>query len=267
MGVLTAAAKAAKAARTAARTASMKAASKAKQLAKEAALAKKKAAEAKAKIKANQTNLGGKTSTRGKPKDTPAKAEADRKRASTRIKDNKNKAAAKTVEKKGSVAKKMTVSKTDIREAETAIAIQNYIRKINAMKDGLIKTSLLTMAKAKLKALRKSQSSDKDFIERKMSQGSRDATKNTKANVSLPPMMDFNKGGMPMAQGDMPMTMKNGKKVPAFAADGVGKMMKGGMAKKKPAAKKMMAGGMAKPKAKSSGYMYGGMAKKPKAKK
>ena len=50
----------------------------------------------------------------------------------------------------------------------------------------------------------------------------------------------------PMAQGDMPMTMKNGKKVPAFAADGVGKMNKGGMAKKKPAAKKMMAGGMAK---------------------
>tara|TARA_R110002073_G_scaffold62887_3_gene157597 strand:+ start:394 stop:630 length:237 start_codon:yes stop_codon:yes gene_type:complete len=70
-----------------------------------------------------------------------------------------------------------------------------------------------------------------------------------------------------MAQGEMPMVMKNGKKVPAFAADGVGKMMKGGMAKKKPAAKKMMAGGMAKPKAKTSGYMYGGMAKKPKAKK
>jgi len=75
----------------------------------------------------------------------------------------------------------------------------------------------------------------------------------------------------------MPMTMKNGKKVPTYAADGVGKMNKGGMAKKKPAAK-MMAGGMAKktPAAKmmgggmskSSGYMYGGMAKKkPAAKK
>jgi hypothetical protein len=39
--------------------------------------------------------------------------------------------------------------------------------------------------------------------------------------------------------------------------------MKGGMAKKKPAAK-MMAGGMGK----KSGYMYGGMAKKkPAAKK
>ena len=49
----------------------------------------------------------------------------------------------------------------------------------------------------------------------------------------------------------MPMVKKNGKKVPAFAADGVGKMMKGGMAKKKPATK----------------MMYGGMAKKPAAKK
>ena len=35
----------------------------------------------------------------------------------------------------------------------------------------------------------------------------------------------------------MPMTMKNGKKVPAYAADGVGKMAMGGMAKK-PAKKK-----------------------------
>jgi len=91
-----------------------------------------------------------------------------------------------------------------------------------------------------------------------------------------------NKGGMMMkkktgyAAGGMPMVMKGGKKVPAFAADGVGKMNMGGMAakKKKPAAKKMMAGGMAtkkKPAAKKmmaggmtkkSGYMYGGMAKK-----
>tara|TARA_R100001244_G_scaffold104959_1_gene77886 strand:+ start:350 stop:586 length:237 start_codon:yes stop_codon:yes gene_type:complete len=74
----------------------------------------------------------------------------------------------------------------------------------------------------------------------------------------------------------MPMTMKNGKKVPTYAADGVGKMNMGGMAKKKPAAK-MMAGGMAKKKpaakmmaggmSKKSGYMYGGMTKKPAAKK
>ena len=58
------------------------------------------------------------------------------------------------------------------------------------------------------------------------------------------------KGGKAMAKGGMPMVKKAGKKVPAFAADGVGKMMKGGMAKKKTGA-----------------YMYGGMAKKPAAKK
>tara|TARA_B110000285_G_C14615021_1_gene376564 strand:+ start:344 stop:535 length:192 start_codon:yes stop_codon:yes gene_type:complete len=52
----------------------------------------------------------------------------------------------------------------------------------------------------------------------------------------------------------MPMTMKNGKKVPTYAADGVGKMNKGGVAKKKPAAKK-------------TGYMYGGMAAKKKSSK
>jgi len=49
--------------------------------------------------------------------------------------------------------------------------------------------------------------------------------------------------------GKMPMVMKNGEKVPAFAADGEGKMKKGGMAMKKPA-KKMMGGGM--------GYAKGG---------
>ena len=36
-----------------------------------------------------------------------------------------------------------------------------------------------------------------------------------------------------MAAGGMPMVMKDGKKVPAFAADGEGKMAKGGMAKMK----------------------------------
>jgi hypothetical protein len=42
-----------------------------------------------------------------------------------------------------------------------------------------------------------------------------------------------------MASGGMPMTMKDGKKVPAFAADGQGKMKHGG------AVKKMASGGLA----------------------
>jgi hypothetical protein len=39
----------------------------------------------------------------------------------------------------------------------------------------------------------------------------------------------MNMGGY--ADGGMPMVMKDGQKVPAFAADGKGKMAKGGMAK------------------------------------
>jgi hypothetical protein len=38
---------------------------------------------------------------------------------------------------------------------------------------------------------------------------------------------------MKMAEGGMPMVEKDGKKVPAFAADGKGKMARGGMAVKK----------------------------------
>jgi len=49
------------------------------------------------------------------------------------------------------------------------------------------------------------------------------------------------KKSMKMNDGGMPMVMKDGKKVPAFAADGKGKMAKGGMTKKK-----MMGGGMTK---------------------
>jgi len=46
--------------------------------------------------------------------------------------------------------------------------------------------------------------------------------------------------------GKMPMVTKNGQSVPAFAADGEGKMKKGGAVKKP--VKKMMSGGMAKKK-------------------
>lgn len=42
--------------------------------------------------------------------------------------------------------------------------------------------------------------------------------------------MGYSKGGMPMVE-------KNGKKVPSFAADGIGKMAKGGMVKGKYSAK------------------------------
>ena len=53
---------------------------------------------------------------------------------------------------------------------------------------------------------------------------------------------------MPMKKGGMPMVMKDGKKVPAFAADGKGKMAKGGMTK-------MAKGGGIEVKGKTKGTM------------
>jgi len=70
-------------------------------------------------------------------------------------------------------------------------------------------------------------------------------------------MKNMKKGGY--AGGGMPMVQKDGKKVPAFAADGVGKMKHGGMAKR------MMGGGMAYS---AGGYTRAadGVAKKGKTK-
>ena len=68
----------------------------------------------------------------------------------------------------------------------------------------------------------------------------------------------MSKKGYAVGGAAMPMVEKAGKKVPAFAADGVGKMAKGGMMK----SKMMASGGVAmKAKMKASG---GAM---PKAKK
>ena len=61
-----------------------------------------------------------------------------------------------------------------------------------------------------------------------------------------------------MAKGGLKMVMKNGKKVPFYAADGKGKMYGGGMAMKK---KGMAKGGM-----KKKGMAKGGMKKKGMAK-
>ena len=135
------------------------------------------------------------------------------------------------------------------------------------------------VAKAKAKKLRDARLKAKGPANKQKENTGRNL-RSTKASTGK------TSGATNMSKGGMPMVKKDGKSIPAFAADGVGKMnkggmtmkkpakkmMAGGMAKKKPAAKKMMAGGMAKKKmmgggmAKSTGYMYGGMAKK-KAKK
>ena len=71
---------------------------------------------------------------------------------------------------------------------------------------------------------------------------------------------------MKMAAGGMPMVEKDGKKVPAFAADGVGKMKKGGMAhsdmaKDKPMMKKVAEKAVKGHEKKLHGMKSGGVAK------
>ena len=249
--------------------------------------------------KANAVKDGPKKTgaTPGKKKDTPEAAEADRKKIVTDKKARTAKSNQATTQRKGSIAKKATVSKTDINQAKDKLALDAYENKVNDMPAGDIKTELKRIIKLKRDAFEKMQAREKDMVVVKSTVAAR--AKKMKDKVSLSRFdskkedKDLNRGGLAKKKkgsmynkGGMPMVMKDGKKVPEFAADGVGKMnkggmamkkpakkmMAGGMAKKKPAAKKMMAGGMAKKKmmgggmAKSTGYMYGGMAKK-KAKK
>jgi hypothetical protein len=83
-----------------------------------------------------------------------------------------------------------------------------------------------------------------------------------KMNPGMMAMM-AKKKPMKMAEGGMPMVMKDGKKVPSFAADGVGKMAKGGMAhsdiaKDKPMMKKVAASAVKGHEKKMHGMARGG---------
>jgi hypothetical protein len=83
-----------------------------------------------------------------------------------------------------------------------------------------------------------------------------------KMNPGMMAMM-AKKKPMKMADGGMPMVMKDGKKVPAFAADGVGKMAMGGkahsdIAKDKPMMKKVAAKAVKGHEKKMHGMARGG---------
>ena len=219
-----------------------------------------------AKAKADKAGPKKTGATPSKKKDTPKKAETARKAAGQRKKDRDAKTAQAATQRKGSIAKRITVSQEDIKQAKDKKALDAYENKVNDMPAGNSKTMLKKMIKAKRDAFEKMQAREKDMAVIKSATAAR--AKKMKDKVTLSRFdpkkedKDLNRGGLAKKKkdsmynkGGMPMVMKNGKKVPAFAADGVGKMMKGGMAKKKPTAKK-----------KTTAYMYGGMVKK-KAKK
>jgi hypothetical protein len=91
-----------------------------------------------------------------------------------------------------------------------------------------------------------------------------------KMNPGMMAMM-AKKKPMKMADGGMPMVEKDGKRIPAFAADGKGKMAKGGMAhsdmaKDKPMMKKVAGEAVKSHEKKLHGMKHGGMAVKKMAK-
>ena len=86
----------------------------------------------------------------------------------------KAKEAAKTVEKKGSIAKKMTVSNTDIQQAKTANQLDTMQRRIDDMDDGLRKDMMQKMLDAQRNSFEKMQADELDKAGRKSAQSARD---------------------------------------------------------------------------------------------
>ena len=141
-----------------------------------AAMKAKKAA--KAAEKAAQKSLGGATATRGKPKDTPKKAEADRKAAAARSKERKRQENIRTSESKSSINKSRNVSKADVMAANTAAMFREKMM-----------SDLLTAQEKKFKA---EQGAELDTMTRKQQQSARDR----KEFKGYTPKSPFSKGGM-----------------------------------------------------------------------
>ena len=131
--------------------------------------------------------------------------------------------AAKTVEKKGSIATRTTVSKSDIQQAKTARELDAMQRRIDNMQDGKSKDMMQNMLDRQRAKFEKMQSDEVT------SRTLKSARAKPKEEVSLPEM-PFNKGGMAPK-----------------------KYAKGGYAN---------CGASMKPAQKSSKMAYGGMARK-----
>lgn len=155
-----------------------------------AAMKAKKAA--KAAEKAAQKSLGGDTATRGKPKDTPKKAEADRKAAAARAKERKRQENIRTSESKSSINKSRNVSKADVMAANTAAMFRDMQKRIDDMPDGMRKKMMSDLLTAQEKKFKSEQGAELDTMTRKQQQSARDR----KEFKGYTPKSPFAKGGM-----------------------------------------------------------------------
>ena len=143
--------------------------------------------------------VGEAASEAARTKNQPARKSGERVKTTKQVKEDikrrKNEEAAKTTQKKGSIAKKMTVSKEDIKQATTARELDSLQRRIDNMKDGLIKKSMQAMLDRQRKAFEKMQADEVDAASRKSAQSARDR-KEFKGYKPENPFEGMKKGGM-----------------------------------------------------------------------
>ena len=108
---------------------------------------------------------------------------------------------AKVTETKGSIATKMTVSKTDIQQAKTANDLDKLERRIDEMPDGLRKKMMQDMVEKQRKKFEGMQADEMDRSVRKSAQAARDRG----TFKGYTPSSPFNKGGMPSRKGSYDM--------------------------------------------------------------
>lgn len=140
----------------------------------------------------------------------------------------KAKEAAKTVEKKGSIANKMTVSKTDIQQAKTANQLDTMQRRIDDMDNGLRKDMMQKMLDAQRDKFEAMQAAEKDKSVRKATQAASDRKPFKGYDPSKEnPFADMKQGGLAK-----PKPSQTGlKKLPTAVRNKMGYMKRGGLIK------------------------------------
>ena len=136
-------------------------------------------AVARAAAKAGKKKKKVKKSTKVKP-DLMTSTKAKSMVGSARVKPK-----GISPQRKGSIAKKASVSRSDIEQAKTKRALDAYENKVNAMKPGNIKNMLKKVVQDKRKGFEKMQASEKDKASRTASNAAR--SKKMRGKVSLTP--------------------------------------------------------------------------------
>ena len=118
-----------------------------------------------------------------------------------KLKKKKDEAEAKITPKKGSIAKKTTISATDIKQATTANELNMMQRRIDNMPEGANKKSYQKLLDRARKRFEKMQADEVDTKTRKQQQAAADK----KAKPVTMPEMPFNRGGMSSRKGNFDM--------------------------------------------------------------